>query len=165
MVNVICVSGSVGSGKTTIAKKIAKLLKFEYLDVKKLIDSNKNVVCGFDKKRKTKEIDVNKLNKILIKIIDNSVNEGIVIDSHLSHYLPAKYVDVCVVCECPDLKLFKKRLVERKYSKLKIKENLEMEILEVCLVEATENKHEVVVVDSSKRINYKNVIKEIKRRL
>lgn len=154
MVKVICVSGSVCSGKTTIAKKIAKLLKFQYIDVKKIIGSNKEVVCGYDRKRKTKDIDVSKLNKVLIKIIDKSKDKGVVIDSHLSHYLPKKYVGVCVICECSDLKKLKKRLEKRKYSRLKIKENLEMEILEVCLIEAIESRHNVIVADTSKKVDF-----------
>ena len=38
---VICVSGSVGSGKTTLSKKLAKSLKFEYVDVTKEIKKNR----------------------------------------------------------------------------------------------------------------------------
>lgn len=161
MAKVICVSGSVCSGKTTIAKRIANLLKFRYIDVKRLIDSNKNVICGYDRKRKTKEIDVKKLNKVLIDIIKKSKEEGLVIDSHLSHYLPSRFVDVCVICECSDLKELKKRLEKRRYSKLKIHENLETEILEVCLVEAIENKHEVIVADTAKKVDFSRLKRSI----
>lgn len=166
---VVCVSGAVGAGKTTVALKIAKLLKFEYIDVKKLISSNKKVVCGFDKKRNTVEVDTSKLNKVLIEIIKDfsfSKNvKGIVIDSHLSHYLNSKYVDVCVICECSDLKKLRVRLVKRGYSKLKIDENIEMEILEVCLVETLDEKHNVVLVDTAGKVSYGKVLKEISKYL
>lgn len=162
---VICVSGSVGSGKTTIAKKIAKLLKFEYVDIKKLISLNKKIVCGFDKKRDTFEVDTIKLNKVLIELIkDCSCDKkikGLVIDSHLSHYLDAKYVDVCVICECSDLKKLKNRLKKRGYSQLKIDENIETEILEVCLVESLEEKHNVVLIGTDKKVDYGKIKKEL----
>lgn len=164
-VRVICVSGSVGSGKTTIAKKLSFLLKFKYIDVKKLIGLNKKVVCGFDKKRNTLEVDTSKLNRLLIELIKKNKSKGLIIDSHLSHYLPARYVNVCVICECSDLKKLRAKLVKRKYSKLKIDENLEMEILEVCLVEAIDEKHHIVLVDTSGKVDYKKIIKEIKKYL
>ena len=50
------------------------------------------------------------------------------------------------------VKGIKKRLVKRKYSKEKIRENLDAEILDVCLVEALENKHKVKVVDTTNGI-------------
>ena len=45
----------------------------------------------------------------------------------------------------------KKRLNLRKYNKAKIRENLDSEIFDVCLVEALENKHEVIVIDTSSK--------------
>ena len=88
------------------------------------------------------------MNKILIEIIEKS-KKDLVIDSHLSHYLPKKYVDLCVVTKC-DLKVLKKRLEKRKYSKEKIRENLDVEIFDICLNEAKEKGHKVKVVDTSK---------------
>ena len=101
------------------------------------------------KKLDTYEVDISKLNAFLIKLI-NSSKKGLVIDSHLSHYLPEKNVDYCVVCKC-DLSILKKRLNLRKYNKAKIRENLDSEIFDVCLVEALENKHEVIVIDTSSK--------------
>lgn len=149
MAEVIIVTGSVGSGKTTISKALAKKLKFTYLDVNTLISKNPSVVSGYDKKRETKEIDTDKLNAVLLKIINKGKN--LVIDSHLSHYLPAKQVDLCIVCTC-DLSILKKRLEKRKYSPLKIKENLEADAFDICLVEAVEAGHNVEVIHTDKDV-------------
>jgi adenylate kinase len=65
--------------------------------------------------------------------------------------LPSKYVDLCYVTKC-DLKTLKKRLEKRRYSKEKIRENLDAEILDVCLIEALENKHKVKVINTTKEI-------------
>ena len=79
-----------------------------------------------------------------------------VIDSHLSHYLDKKYVDLCVVVKC-DIKVLKKRLEKKKYSKAKIRENLDSEILDVCLVEALENGHKIKVIDTTKGFKKKDI--------
>ena len=142
----VIVTGSVGTGKTTVAKALAKKFKLKYMDVNKIIKENK-LVEGYDKELDTKLVDVNKLVKVLIKIIKR--NKNIVIDSHLSHYLPKKYVDWCVVVKC-NLKILKKRLKKRGYSERKIRENLDSEIFNVCLNEAREKKHNIIVIDTTK---------------
>lgn len=141
---VIVVSGSVASGKTFLAKRIAKEKGYKYLDVKAVIRKSK-VTLGYDRKMRSKIIDINKLNKALIKIIRNS-KQSLVIDSHLSHHLPKKYVDLCIITKC-SLKTLKKRLQKRKYSRDKVRVNLDAEIFDVCLVEAKELGHKIKVVD------------------
>ena len=53
---IIIVSGTPGTGKTTLAKKIANKLKYKYLDVKRLITANK-IAETYDKKRKCHVVD------------------------------------------------------------------------------------------------------------
>lgn len=142
----VIVTGSAGSGKTIVAKALAKKFKLKYIDINKIIKENK-LVEGYDKELDTKLVDVNKLVKVLIKVIKK--NKNIVIDSHLSHYLPRKYVDWCVVVKC-NLKILKKRLKKRNYNERKIRENLDSEIFDVCLNEAREKKHNIIVIDTSK---------------
>lgn len=145
MKKIIIVTGSVSAGKTTIAKKLAKKYKAKYIDVNKLIKENK-LYDSYDKKDKSYIVDIKKLNKFLISLIKKS-KESLIIDSHLSHYLPKKYVDLCVVVKC-ELKKLKKRLAKRVYGKEKIKENLEVEIFDVCLTEAQERGHKIKVIYS-----------------
>jgi adenylate kinase len=142
---VIVVTGTPGTGKTKVAKKLAKGLK--YLDVNKVLEKYK-LKEKYDKKRRTWIVDVDKLNKVLIEIISKS-KKGLVIDSHLGHYLPPKYVKLCIVTKC-SLKVLKGRLEKRGYSKLKVRENLESEAFDICLNEAKEEGHKVKVVDTTK---------------
>ncbi len=173
----IIITGSVGTGKTTLSRKLAEKLNFEYIDVNKIINK---ISEGYDKKRKSKIVDIDKLNKYLIKEIsiiknsnkktpikkfklnnkNNKIKNGIVIDSHLSHYLPKKYVDLCVVTKC-DLKTLEKRLRKRGYNKEKIRENLDAEIFDICLEEAKEKGHNIIVLDTGRRIDMKEIIKQI----
>ena len=146
---VIIVSGSVASGKTTLAKLISKRHHAIYVNVNSLIKEFK-LYSSYNKKFKAYNVDTNKLNKFLINLIKNSKN-SLVLDSHLTHYLPSKYVDICYITKC-NLKELKKRLLKRKYSKEKIRENLDAEILDICLMEALENKHRVKVIDTTKGV-------------
>ncbi len=160
---IICISGSVGTGKTTLAKRISKKVNYKYADVTQLIKKNK-IYDSYDRKRKCYITNIKKLNRFLIdKIKKYKKNnlKGIVIDSHLSHYLPKKYVDLCIITKC-DLKELQKRLKKREYSKDKIQENLECEIFDVCLNEAKEAGHKVIVFNATKALNMDMISKSIK---
>lgn len=146
---IICITGTAATGKTTLAKILKKELKYEYLDAKRLIKENK-LYDYYDRKDKTYVVDTNKLNKLLIRKIKNS-KKSLIIDSLLSHYLPKKYVDLCIVTKC-ELKELKKRLEKRKYSREKVRENLDAEIFDICLNEAKEKNHYTFVIDTTKGI-------------
>lgn len=159
----VCVTGTPGAGKTAIAKKLAAEFGFQYLDVNKVISKNK-LAEGYDRKRKTKIVDIKKLNKFLIKGIsmlkkDKKYN-GIIIDSHLSHCLPRKYVDFCIVAKC-GINELGKRLKKRGYSKSKITENIQAEIFDVCHNEAMERKHKVIVINTTKGFNISSAARQL----
>ena len=176
---VICISGTPGTGKTFLSKKLAKRLNFYYIDINKVISKYK-LSEGFDRKRRTKIIDINKLNKALIKEINTAKKHingkfnkkiqikptktkkypGIIIDSHLSHYLPKKYVDFCIITKC-DIKELNKRLRKKNFNKEKIKENLEAEIFDICCSEARERKHKIITIDTTKGFNIDNIIRKL----
>lgn len=171
---VIIVTGTPGTGKTTLAKELAKKLEYLCVDVNDIIKKY-DISEGYDIKRKTKIIDIKKLNIALIKEINyykqltqNKINNknnngenGLVIDSHLSQYLPKRYVDLCIVTKC-SLKELESRLRKKKYSREKIRENLDAEIFDVCLNEAKEQKHKVIVEDTTKNIKIDVLSKEIR---
>ncbi len=155
---VIIVSGTPGTGKTKIAKLISKEIKYKYIDLNLLIKSRR-LFDYFDKKRKSNVVDIKKLNRFIIKFIKKS-KTNLVFDSHLSHFIPKKYVNLCIIAKC-DIKKLKSRLIKRKYNKLKIKENIESEIFNVCLNEAKEIGHNIIVIDTTKGvkdINIKNLL-------
>ncbi|MEA3429652.1 MAG: AAA family ATPase [Nanoarchaeota archaeon] len=159
----IIVTGSVGSGKTTLSEKLAKSLDFSYIDVNKVI-SNNQLCEEFDKKRDCVVVDEKKLGKILVDLIKSS-NKSLVIDSHMSYFVPKKYVDLCIVTVCENLKELEKRLKRRKYSKDKIKENLEAEIFQVCLNEAKEAGHDLLVVETSQGYNLKEIVEYVVKKM
>ena len=156
MVSII-VTGTPGSGKTTVAMRLAKHLDFLYIDVNKIISKHK-LSQGSDRTRKCKIIDTKELNKHLKLIIKQNNNS--VIDSHLSHFLPKSSVDLCIITRC-NLKLLKSRLKRRDYSKDKIEENIEVEIMEVIPNEVAEKGHDYIFVDTDQKIDYDRLKRKI----
>lgn len=159
---VITITGTPGTGKTALAEIIQKELNFKRIDVNNLIELN-DLCTEHDEQRQCKIIDVDKLNKILIKTIEES-KENLAIDSHLSHYLPKKYVSLCIVTKC-DLKVLKERLERRSYPEAKVRENLDAEIFDNCLTEAEEAGHKIMIVDTTKGIDGEEVVSRIKEKM
>tara|TARA_Y100000310_G_scaffold254292_1_gene261361 strand:+ start:1263 stop:1730 length:468 start_codon:yes stop_codon:yes gene_type:complete len=145
---VICVTGSAGTGKTTYARKLAGAKGYLYFGVTEFVKKYK-VYDRYDKSLKTYVVDVDELVSLLSEVIEGMKKEGwkgVVFDGHLSHYLPKKLVDYVVVVRC-DVGTLRKRLEKRKYSKKKIEENVEAEIMETCLIESGEIGHRVKIVE------------------
>lgn len=144
---VIIVTGTPGTGKTKLARKLAKQKNYKYINVKRFIKGLK-LVEGYDKKRKSVIVDVKKLVKTLIAtiLVAKAHNiKGLVIDSHLAHYLPRKHVNLCIVTRTEPKKLYR-ILKQRGYSKSKIEENMECEIMQVILEEARQRKHKIKII-------------------
>lgn len=150
----IVVSGSVGTGKTFVAKKLAKKYNLVYFDINDFIKRYK-LYDYYDKKRETYVVDTEMLIPMLVKAIKDLKKFTIIFDGHFSHYIPDKYVKLCIICKC-NLKVLEKRLEKRRYSKTKVRENLDVEIFDVILNEAKEMKHKIKIVDTTKGFNINN---------
>ena len=159
---VIIITGTPGTGKTSLAKMISKELKFKLVDVNKIIDQRK--ICeAYDQENECKIVNLQKLKKQLLKEIKES-KENLIIESHLSHHLPKDQVDLCIVTKT-DLKELNLRLIDRGYSDQKIRDNLDAEIFDLCLTEAQETGHNLLIVDTTHKINREELIKKIKEKI
>ena len=152
MNKVIVITGTPGVGKTRLAKWLAKKLSYLRLD---LHDYYEQISTGFDKKKDCYDIDLKRLEKL---VKEKRKDSNLIIDSHVAHLLPKKIVDVCIVLTCDNLKKLERRLKRRKYSKKKIRENLDSEIFQICLNEAKEKGHKIV---QGKR--KREILKELKK--
>ncbi len=162
---IIAITGTPGTGKTSLAKELSLFTRYELLDVASFIKKHR-ISEKYDEKRQTSIVDTEKLNKALLRDIKAKKNQnkglkGIIIDSHMSHILPSTIVDLCIVTKC-SLKTLKKRLTSKGYSALKIRENLDAEIFDTCLMEAKERNHKVFVVDTTKK-SAKKLAEELKK--
>jgi adenylate kinase len=99
---IIIISGTPGTGKTSISKLISKKLDAKLISLNKLIIS-KNFVERYDEERETYVADFIKLNKYLKKLIKNTKKEDIeycIIEGHLADIVPNKYIDLVIVLKC-----------------------------------------------------------------
>jgi adenylate kinase len=125
----ILVSGTPGTGKTTIAKELAKRISYNFIDMGELAQSE-HIYSEEDSERNTKIVDERKLAKRIEKEI--AANKGkIVISSHYAEIVNPGLVDKVIVLRTHPDKL-RDRLSKRGWSDRKIKENLEAEVLGVC---------------------------------
>lgn len=157
---IIIVTGTPGTGKTALARELSLLLHIPYLDVNQLI-REKGLSEGYDEKRGCHIVNPKKLAKELLKVRKTAKN--LIIDSHMSHLLPSKAVGLCIVTKC-GLKTLDKRLKAKGYSREKVRENLDAEIFDICLNEAVERKHSIMIVDTTKN-SAKTIAKRIVKRI
>jgi len=144
----IAVTGTPGTGKTTVSnlfeeqgRKVLHLT--EYVKEK-----------GLGEQSDEFEVDVPQMKKAL----DDEDFE--VVEGHLSHHVS---VDVCIVLRTrPDV--LRERLDNREYSKEKIEENVESEVLDVILSEAVGLQEIVIEVDTTEK-DAEEVFEEIKEKI
>lgn len=135
---VIVITGTPGVGKTTYARSLGEELERPVLGVSDLCEQE-GLSDEWDAKNQCFLVDVERLERILVERAQS--NPQVIIEGHLAHELPPRFVERCVVVKC-DLKELKKRLEAREYSEQKVRENLDCEIFDVCFSEALERGHE-----------------------
>ena len=126
----VVISGTPGTGKTSVALKLSKLLKAEYLNLSDLA-IRKGLIKGEDIERETFVIDEGRVTEVvatLIKLSDGTV----VIDSHYGELIPDDLVLKIFVLRTHPAELLK-RLQRKGYPDPKIRENLEAEFTGVCV--------------------------------
>ncbi|MBI2111961.1 AAA family ATPase [Candidatus Woesearchaeota archaeon] len=159
MKKLIVITGTPGVGKSTLAKKLARRLKLKRID---LHNYYSEISLGYDRKNKCHDIDFKKFIALMTRLKEEhgfkkKGEVGIILDSHIAHLLPKRLIDFCIILTCSDLKVLERRLKKRKYSLQKIRDNLEAEIMQVCLLEAKEKGYKVIVIDSCRKIDVKEI--------
>lgn len=152
---IIEITGTPGTGKSTVAKLVAKKSGFGLIDIKKLVNDR----YIYKKTKGEKEVDIGKLQKEIEKEILGSRPEtgNVIVEGHLACELrlPTHYI---FVLRCrPDI--LKKRLGRRKYKKEKTEENILAEMLDYCTQKAWKNKkqHTKIVEIETANKNIKKV--------
>lgn len=143
---IISITGTPGTGKSVVAKILAKRLKANLIDIRKLIEKEK-IPYTWDRKRNTRIVSTIDLKKAVDKkIVKNRTN---IVEGHLSHFLKSDFI---FILRC-DPKELKKRLAKRKWSEEKIKENMSAEILDEITIEALEcrKSRKIYEIDTSEK--------------
>lgn len=139
---IISVSGTPGTGKSKASRILAKMLGANLIEINKLI--KKERYFSYDRKRKTKIVDVKILQKIVNKNLDRKKTN--IVEGHLAHLLRS---DIVLILRTNPNEL-KKRLKKRMWTKEKIRENVEAEVIDEITAEAIERHKKVFEIDTSK---------------
>jgi adenylate kinase len=127
---ILIVSGTPGTGKTTVSKNLLNYFKAKVISLNELAISEK-LILNYDIERETSVINEKKLVNCVIKLIEryNKLDlEFLIIESHFSDIVPGQYIDYVIILRCdPDELCI--RLKERGYKNEKIRENVQSEIL------------------------------------
>ncbi|ASJ02503.1 kinase [Thermococcus profundus] len=135
---IIAVTGTPGVGKTTVSKLLAERLGYEYVNLRDYA-----VERGIGE-MKGDELEV-EVDELAYNFERDFKGKNVVADGHLSHFLNA---DLVIVLRA-NPKLIAERLKERGYSREKLGENVEAELVDVILVEALEENENVIEVDTT----------------
>ncbi len=142
----VAITGTPGTGKTSISNEIRNN-GFNVIDLN-IIACKKNFIIEKDKIRNSNIVDIDKLNNY---IKQNFLSDEIIfIEGHLSHLLNC--VDKVIILRCNPQKL-KKNLINKGWSKKKITENIEAEILDIILCETIEqhSNKDIFEIDTSNK--------------
>lgn len=146
---IIALTGTPGTGKSSVVSILAKETEYNIIDLHDVAKGE--VLIGTEKGSKI--VDIEKLSK---KVKMLCVGRDIIV-GHLSHLLGL--ADLTIVLRASP-KVLEKRLREKGFPEKKIKENLEAEALDICLIESLERCKDVYEIDTTCK-NQELVVKEV----
>ena len=141
----ISISGTPGTGKTGVARILARKLGANLIDIKRLIEKDR-IPYFRDRKRNTRVVSTIDLKRAIEKIIVK--NKTNIIEGHLSHFMKSDFI---FILRCSPNEL-QKRLAKRGWAPEKIRENIQAEILDAITIEAIQGKkaRRIYEVDTTK---------------
>ncbi len=144
----IAITGVPTVGKTTVAKRLSRRLGYKLVSINDLAEKLKAYV-GYDKKRESKILDMDKLRQEIKKMKGNMI-----LDGHTSHEFD---VNLVIVLRCNPTVLQKR--LEKKYPKnpFKVQENVDAELLGVITSDALKYNERVYEIDTT-NMSIRNVV-------
>lgn len=159
---VIVLTGVPGVGKSTVSRMLAERLGGSHIDLSDLAE-RMGLITGWDEDRVTAMADLEGVRQRLTRIHDAS-EEPLVVEGHFAaDVVPSEAASFIFVLRRAPWVL-KEELEARGYGKGKVEENVEAELLDVCLVDAIEayRPDRICEVDTTGQ-TLEDVVKEILR--
>lgn len=141
---ILSISGTPKTGKTAVAKALAKRLGWRLVSLNQLAEE-KGLYLGYDRSRKSRIVDLKRLAQEVVGISKKEKN--LILESHYSHDMPC---DVVVILRTNPGEL-RRRMRKAGWSRKKLEENVEAEIMEVVKGEALESAKRVLEIDTTGR--------------
>lgn len=134
------ITGTPGTGKTAVSEELRNR-GYEVIDMNEHIRKH-GLLGALDQKRHTYEVELEALNDSLEEYRHDE-SRIVLMDSHLSHLMDCRAI---IVLRC-NPNVLAERLRARGYDEDKVRENVQSEILDVILCEATDSDIPVYEVD------------------
>ena len=133
MKTLVIISGSPGTGKTTVARLLRGIMGGLVISLTDFVIEH-DLYEEWDEERNTRIIDEERVRKALLEkinhILEKKKDEWIFVEGGFSDIIGDVASCAIVLRLHPDI--LRKRLENRQYTKTKIKENIQSEILGVC---------------------------------
>lgn len=132
---IITISGSVGSGKTTIANLLSERLgDFEVIH---LNEWAKEFKLNEVKDLQTFDFNIDGLIAKVNRFIADNSSKNLILEGHFAHFINPSLVNFLFVIN-RDLSELKKEYEKRGYNEQKVVDNLEVESFNLCFYEGIE---------------------------
>ncbi|OQV24546.1 putative Adenylate kinase isoenzyme 6 [Hypsibius exemplaris] len=140
----LIVCGTPGTGKTSLAHKLASQSGLKHIDLSKYAVEH-NLVDGWDEVLNCAVLDEDKVVDHLESCLPDG---GYILDYHGCDFFPQELIDTVVVLRTENSVLYD-RLKARGYPEAKISNNMECEIFQTILDEARESYEEDIIMELS----------------
>jgi len=132
---IILVTGTPCVGKTTLATQLSAKLNGLYVNLTDVAKKEK-LILREDKERKSAVVNEEKMRKVLARVIGETDKATVVVDGHYAAAVTPKDLVSRIFVLRRDPRELRGFMEKCGFSEAKMEENLEAEVLDVCLVEA-----------------------------
>jgi len=131
---VVVITGTPGTGKSTVGRLLANKLEATFIELGELV-KEEGLYLGIDEETGSLIADLEALSDRLVDMIASSTRPLVVVGHYAQHVVPKEAVLRAFVLRRNPYELME-ILKSRGYVSRKLYENLQAEILDVCLYEA-----------------------------
>lgn len=150
---IIVITGVPGTGKTSIARLLAKRHRWSLLSVNDIVNE-RELFTHIDPQDQARVVRLRQLEETMLSLVA-AEKKTVVVEGHLACEFNIPRAKV-FVCRTNPLKL-KERLRQRKYPEEKVKQNVLSETIDYCSIVAEKNYREAWDIDTTGKTTAQSV--------